>query len=234
VQGPKARETLLPLVDGVDLGNAAFPHMSVRDAKVCGVPARLMRMSFSGELGYEINVGSAYGFDVWKAAYAEVEKNGGAAYGTEAMHVLRAEKGYVIVGQETDGTTTIADLGLDAVIGKVKADFVGKRSLELPELAREGRKQLVGLLTEDPGVVPEEGAQLTEGATPTIGSPALGHVTSSYRSETLGRSIALALVAGGRSRIGATLYASAPGGSAVAARVAAPCFYDSEGARLHV
>ena len=234
VQGPKARETIAPLVDGVELGNEAFPHMSVRDAKVCGVRARLMRMSFSGELGYEINVGSAYGLDVWKAALAEVEKRGGAAYGTEAMHVLRAEKGYVIVGQETDGTTTIADLGLVGMIGKAKGDFVGKRSLELPELAREGRKQLVGLLTEDPAVVLEEGAQVTESATPPIGSSALGHVTSSYRSATLGRSIALALVADGRSRMGARVYASGPGGGAIAARIADPGFYDREGARLHV
>ncbi len=234
VQGPKARETLSAWVEGVDLANDAFPHMSVRDAKVCGVTARLMRMSFSGELGYEINVGSAYGLDVWKAALAEVEKHGGAAYGTEAMHVLRAEKGYVIVGQETDGTTTIGDLGLGGMIGKAKADFVGKRSLSLPDLTKGDRKQLVGLLTEDPAVLLEEGAQVTQSATPATGSPALGHVTSSYRSETLGRSIALALVAGGRSRMGATLYASAPGGGAVAARVAAPCFTDPEGARLHV
>ena len=182
VQGPKARETIAPLLDGVDLSNAAFPHMSVRDARVLGVPARLMRVSFTGELGYEINVGSAYGLDVWKAVFAEVEKQGGCAYGTEATHVLRAEKGYVIVGQETDGTVTPADLGLDWAIGKAKADFVGRRSLLLPELAREGRKQLVGLMTEDPALVLEEGAQVTQSAAPPVGSRALGHVTSSYRS----------------------------------------------------
>jgi sarcosine oxidase subunit alpha len=233
VQGPKARDIVSALVEGVDLVNAAFPHMSVREARVCGVPARLMRVSFTGELGYEISVGSAYGLDVWEAAFAEVERRGGSAYGTEAIHVLRAEKGYAIVGQETDGTVTLADLGLDGMIGKSKADFVGKRSLKLPELAREGRKQLVGLLTEDPAAVLEEGAQLTESAAPPPGSPALGHVTSSYRSETLQRSIALALVAGGRSRIGARLYASAAGG-AVPALVAAPIFYDRQGARLHV
>ncbi|MGO9421553.1 sarcosine oxidase subunit alpha family protein [Roseiarcus sp.] len=233
VQGPKARETLVPLIEGLDLAEKAFPHMSVREAKICGVSARLMRMSFSGELGYEINVGSAYGLDVWKAVFAEAEKHGGCAYGTEAMHVLRAEKGYVIVGQETDGTTTLDDLGLGWAVGKAKADFVGKRSLILPELMREGRKQLVGLLTEDPEAVLEEGAQVTESAAPPKGSPALGHVTSSYRSATLKRSIALALVAGGRARMGARLYASTPGG-AVAVTVAAPCFYDREGTRLHV
>ncbi len=233
VQGPKARETIAPLVEGVDLANEAFPHMSVREATVCGLRARLMRMSFTGELGYEINVGSAYGLDVWKAVFSEVEKQGGRPYGTEAMHVMRAEKGFVIVGQETDGTVTLSDLGLDWAIGKAKADFVGKRSLTLPELAREGRKQLVGLLTEDPNVVLEEGAQVTESAAPPKGSAALGHVTSSYPSATLGRSIALALVAGGRARMGARLFASTPD-SAIAATVAAPVFYDPKGERLLV
>jgi sarcosine oxidase subunit alpha len=233
VQGPKARETIAPLIEGLDLANEVFPHMSVREAKICGVTTRLMRISFSGELGYEINVGSDYGLDVWKAVFAEAEKHGGCAYGTEAMHVLRAEKGYVIVGQETDGTTTLDDLGLGWAVGKAKADFVGKRSLILPELAREGRKQLVGLLTEDSEAVLEEGAQVTESAAPPKGSPALGHVTSSYRSATLRRSIALALIAGGRARMGGRLHASTPGG-AVAVTVAAPCFYDREGARLHV
>ena len=141
-----------------------------------------------------------------RRSWREVEKHGGCAYGTEAMHVMRAEKGYVIVGQETDGTVTLADLGLDWAIGKTKKDFVGKRSLTRPDMLAENRKQLVGLLTEDPNVVLEEGAQVTESATPAVGSPALGHVTSSYRSETLGRSIALALVAAGRSRMGKTLH----------------------------
>ncbi len=232
IQGPKARETIAPLVEGIDLDNEAFPHMSVRDARVCGVRTRLMRVSFTGELGYEINVGSTYGRDVWEAAWREVEKRGGCAYGTEAMHVMRAEKGYVIVGQDTDGTVTLADLGLDWAIGKAKKDFVGKRSLSRPDMLKDDRKQLVGLLTEDPNVVLEEGAQITASATPAVGSPALGHVTSSYRSPTLERSIALALVAAGRSRMGAKLFAPMPNG-AVAATVTAPVFYDKDGERLN-
>jgi sarcosine oxidase subunit alpha len=232
VQGPKARETIAPLVEGFELINEAFPHMSVRETLVCGVPARLMRMSFTGELGYEVNVGSAYGREVWEAAWREVEARGGCAYGTEAMHVMRAEKGYVIVGQDTDGTATLGDLGLDWAIGKTKTDFVGKRSLSLPEMAKDDRKQLVGLLTEDPNVVLEEGAQITESATPAPASRALGHVTSAYRSETLGRSIALALVSAGRSRIGAKLHVPMANG-AIPVTVASPAFYDKEGARLH-
>ena len=233
VQGPKARECVAPLIEGVDLANEAFAHMAVREVRACGVPARLMRVSFTGELGYEINVPSHYGRAVWEAAWREVEQRGGCAYGTEAMHVMRAEKGFVIVGQETDGTVTLADLGLDWAIGKTKKDFVGKRSLVRPDMLAANRKQLVGLLTDNPAIVLEEGAQVTESANPPTGTPALGHVTSSYASATLGRSIALALVAAGRSRIGAKLNVPMPGG-AIPVTVTAPIFYDKPGARLHV
>ena len=137
VQGPRARETIAPLVEGVDLSGDALPHMSLREARICGVPTRLMRVSFTGELGYEINVPSHFGRPVWEAVWREVQKHGGCAYGTEAMHVMRAEKGYVIVGQETDGTVTLADLGLDGMIGKTKKDFVGKRSLTRPDMLVE-------------------------------------------------------------------------------------------------
>jgi sarcosine oxidase subunit alpha len=232
VQGPKARDCVAPLVEDVDLTDDAMPHMSVRDARVGGVPARLMRVSFTGELGYEINVPAHFGRAAWEAAWREVQKRGGCAYGTEAMHVMRAEKGYVIVGQETDGTVTLADLGLDWAIGKTKKDFVGKRSLTRPDMLADNRKQLVGLLTDDPAIALEEGAQVTESASPPTGSSALGHVTSSYRSETLGRPIALALVAAGRSRIGAKLHVPMPAG-AVSVTVVGPVFYDKAGARLY-
>jgi sarcosine oxidase, subunit alpha len=232
VQGPKARETIAPLLAGVDLSKDAMPHMSVREGRACGVPARLMRVSFTGELGYEINVPSHYGRGVWEAAWREVQKQGGCVYGTEAMHVMRAEKGYVIVGQETDGTVTLADLGLDWAIGKAKKDFVGKRSLARPDMLAANRKQLVGLLTDDPRVLLEEGAQVTESANPPAGSSALGHVTSSYMSEAVGRPIALALIAAGRSRIGAKLYVPMPG-RAVRVTVAGPVFHDKAGTRLN-
>jgi sarcosine oxidase, subunit alpha len=232
VQGPRARETIAPLIEGVDLAADATPHMSMREAHVCGVPARLMRVSFTGELGYEINVPSHFGRAVWEAAWREVQKHGGCAYGTEAMHVMRAEKGYVIVGQETDGTVTLADLGLEWAIGKTKKDFVGKRSLTRPDMLAANRKQLVGLLTDNPAISLEEGAQVTESPSPPIGSSALGHVTSSYRSEAVGRPIALAMVAAGRSRMGAKLHVPMPGG-AIAVTVTTPVFYDKAGARLN-
>ena len=234
VQGPQARETVAPLVEGVDLSSEAFPHMSVRD----GERLRRAGAAHAGQLHRRTRLRDQRARRLrpspsGRPSGAEVEKHGGCAYGTEAMHVMRAEKGYVIVGQETDGTVTLADLGLDWAIGKTKKDFVGKRSLSRPDIVAENRKQLVGLLTEDPNVVLEEGAQVTESATPAVGSPALGHVTSSYRSETLGRSIALALVAAGRSRMGRTLHVPMPKG-AIAVTVAATIFYDKPGARLHV
>jgi sarcosine oxidase subunit alpha len=230
VQGPRAREVLAPLLD-IDISAAAMPHMSVRTATIGGVPARLFRVSFTGELGFEINVPADFGPPVWDAVWQHVKKSGGTLYGTEAMHVLRAEKGYIIVGQETDGTVTAADLGLDWAIGKSKRDFVGKRSLARPDLTRSDRRQLVGLLTADPLLVPDEGAQITEAKTVATGTPALGHVTSSYGGSTLGRSIALALVAGGRARTGATVHVQLPTGG-VPAEIVSPVLYDPAGARL--
>jgi sarcosine oxidase subunit alpha len=148
------------------------------------------------------------------------------------MHVLRAEKGFIIVGQESDGTMTPDDVGLGWAIGKTKPDFVGKRSLIRPDLVKTDRKQLVGLLPVDPNTLLEEGAQITESATPTPGTSALGFVTSSYTSAVLGRTFALAVVAAGRSRIGDTLHVPMPNGS-IAVKVTDPVFYDKEGARLN-
>ena len=168
-----------------------------------------------------------------EAIWAEGEKVGVVAYGLDALHLLRAEKGYAIVGQETDGTTTLDDLGLGRMAAMAKADFVGKRSLALPDLKRAGRKQLVGLLPDDPAFKPDEGAQIVAAATPARGSPALGHVASSYLSPTLGRSFALALVADGRARLGETLFATTLE-AARPVRLVEPVFYDKEGRRLEL
>jgi sarcosine oxidase subunit alpha len=230
VQGPRAREVLMPLVDG-DIGAAGLAHMCVRELAVCGVPARLFRVSFTGELGYEINVPADRALEVWEKVFARAQACNGCAYGTEAMHVLRAEKGYIIVGQETDGTVGPSDLGLDWMIGKDKPDFVGKRSLALPDMMRRDRKQLVGLLTSDGKSLLEEGAQITRTARPARGAHAEGHVTSSYRSIAAGRPIALALLEGGRSRVGERLFVPMPAGG-VDVEVVAPVFYDTKGERL--
>ncbi len=231
VQGPRAREILAPLVEGIDISRAAFPHMSVAEGRVCGVPSRLFRVSFTGELGFEVNVPAGHGPAVWRAIMAAGAAHGLVPYGTEAMHLLRAEKGYIIVGQDTDGTATPDDAGVGWAVAKSKRDFVGKRSLARASMAEPARKQLVGLLTEDPRVVLEEGAQLVEDPAQPVPMRLIGHVTSSYFSESLGHSIALAMVSGGRARQGARLFVPMPGG-AVAVQVTGPVFYDPQGARL--
>ncbi|KGD91988.1 sarcosine oxidase subunit alpha [Rhizobium sp. YS-1r] len=232
VQGPKAREIIQPFVEGVDLSNEAFPHMSVAECSVMGVSARLFRVSFTGELGYEINVPADYGPAVWKAIWERAEDMGACLYGTETMHVLRAEKGYIIVGQDTDGTVTPDDAGLDWAVSKKKADFVGIRGLKRPDLVRDGRKQLVGLLTKDPADVLEEGAQIVADPNQPKPMTMLGHVTSSYWSENCGRSIALALVAGGRARMGETLYVPMKDRT-IEVEVADMVFFDKQGGRIH-
>jgi sarcosine oxidase subunit alpha len=233
LQGPNARKVLEPLVEGIDLSPEAFPHMAVREGTISGVPTRLFRVSFTGELGYEINVPAAYGRALWERLMAAGEAHGITPYGTEAMHVLRAEKGFIIVGQDTDGTVTPDDAGLGWAVGKKKPDFVGKRSLARPDIVAAGRKQLVGLLTDDPKEVLEEGAQIVADPNQPVPMTMIGHVTSSYWSEALGRSIALALVAGGRERTGTALYVPMPGRT-IRAKVSGMVIYDAEGARLHV
>ncbi len=231
VQGPNARALLAPLVD-IDIAAGALPHMSVALGHICAVPMRLFRVSFTGELGFEVNVPADFGAAVWEAIWDAGQAHGITPYGTETMHVLRAEKGYIIVGQDTDGTVTPDDAGLGWAIGKNKPDFVGKRSLERPAMTSPERRQLVGLLATDPQTVLEEGSQVMGQAGARAPARALGHVTSSYYSSVLGRSIAMGLVARGRARVGQTLYVPVPGGD-VSVQVTSPVFYDPEGRRLH-
>ncbi|WP_210529682.1 sarcosine oxidase subunit alpha [Rubellimicrobium arenae] len=233
VQGPNARKVLEPLVEGLDLSDAAFPHMAVAECTVAGFPARLFRVSFTGELGFEVNVPARHGRALWEAIWAAGQAHGITPYGTETMHVLRAEKGFILVGQDTDGTVTPGDAGLDWAIGKQKPDFVGKRSLQRPDIVAKGRKQLVGLLTEDPSVVLEEGAQIVADPNQPLPMTMIGHVTSSYWSEALGRSIAMALIEGGRDRQGETLHIPMPGRT-LRAKVTGTAFVDPEGQRLKV
>jgi sarcosine oxidase subunit alpha len=231
LQGPKAREVLAPLVEDIDLSNNALPHMGVARGRICGVPGLVFRVSFTGELGYEINVPADYGLELWQAVWAAGQAYGICAYGTESMHVLRAEKGYVIVGQDTDGTVTADDAGLSWAVGKNKTDFVGMAAMGKPALRDPNRKQLVGLLTTDPNVVLEEGSQVADKSALRPPIPVVGHVTSSYHSAILGRSIALALISGGRARMGQTLYVPTAHRESTVI-VAHPVFYDPKGERL--
>jgi len=170
---------------------------------------------------------------VWEAVWAAGQTHGITSYGTETMHVLRAEKGYIIVGQDTDGTVTPDDAGLSWAIGRNKTDFVGKRSLQRPAMQSSDRRQLVGLLTADPQRVLEEGSQVLAQPDAAVPVRPLGHVTSSYYSAALGRSIAMALVAGGRGRMGQTLYVPLERGGVAPVQVASPVFYDQKGVRLN-
>ena len=231
--GPDSRRVCASICEGIDFDGEEFPFMSVREGKAAGVAARICRISFSGELAYEINVNSNLARHVWDACLDAGEKFGITPYGTEAMHVLRAEKGFVIVGQDTDGSVTPSDLGMDWICAKHK-DFLGKRSLSRDDCLRSDRKQLVGLLTGNPTEVLPEGAQLTDRPTVPIPIPMIGHVSSSYFSACLGHSIALALVEGGRARQGDTVFAPLADGRVVSARIVPPIFYDPEGTRQHV
>jgi sarcosine oxidase, subunit alpha len=231
LQGPNAREVLQGLID-TDISAAAFPHMSVARGHVCGVPMRLFRVSFTGELGFEVNVPADFGSAVWEAIYERGRAFGMTPYGTEAMHVLRAEKGYIIIGQDTDGTVTPDDAGLSWAIGKSKPDFVGKRSLARSAMSAPERRQLVGLMTRDPAVVLEEGAQVMAQPRAPVPSRPLGHVTSAYFSANLKRSIAMGLVSGGRARIGQTLYVPSAGGD-TEVEVTSTVFFDPAGARIN-
>ncbi|HRO12842.1 glycine cleavage T C-terminal barrel domain-containing protein, partial [Amaricoccus sp.] len=232
LNGPNARNLLAPLVEGLDLSDAAFPHMSVAECTVAGFPARLFRISFTGELGFEVNVPARHGLALWERLIAAGKQYDVCPYGTETMHVLRAEKGYIIVGQDTDGTLTPDDAGLAWAIGKAKPDFVGKRSLARPDMVAKGRKQLVGLLTDDPKLVLEEGAQIVADPAQPKPMTMLGHVTSSYWSEALGRSIAIAMVTDGRDRDGETLHIPMPDRTITARVVKSTVFLDPENSRL--
>jgi sarcosine oxidase subunit alpha len=233
LQGPQARNVLQLLVQDIDLSPEAFPHMAIREGHICGIPTRLFRVSFTGELGFEINVPADQGRALWDRVMEAGAPFGITPYGTETMHVLRAEKGFIIVGQDTDGTVTPMDAGLDWAIGKKKPDFVGKRSLTRPDIVAPGRKQLVGLLTENPNVILDEGAQIVADPAQAVPMTMIGHVTSSYWSATLGRSIALALVVGGQGRMGETLHVPMPDRTH-RVKVSDMVFIDPEGAHLNV
>jgi sarcosine oxidase subunit alpha len=233
VVGPNSRKVVSAVCEGIDFAPEAFPFMSSREVKAAGIPARVNRISFSGELAYEVNVPANYGRHVWEALLAAGEPYGMTPYGTETMHVLRAEKGYIIVGQDTDGSVTPNDLGMDWILAKTK-DFLGKRSLARPDCVRGDRKQLVGLLTELSNEVLPEGGQIVADPSAPLPMPMVGHVTSSYFSACLNRSIALALVKAGLTRLGESVHVPLADGRTLAAQITRPVFYDPEGVRQNV
>ncbi|MDH3762770.1 MAG: sarcosine oxidase subunit alpha family protein [Gammaproteobacteria bacterium] len=229
VVGPKSRDVVAAVCEGIDFSAGAFAFMESKTGTIGDVECRVNRISFSGELAYEVNIPANYGRFMWEKLMQAGKPLNITPYGTETMHVLRAEKGYVIVGQDTDGSVTVDDLGLGWALSKTKDDFIGKRSLSRPDTIRKDRKQLVGLLTEDPKTVIPEGAQLVNDPKAALPMPMVGHVSSSYYSACCGHSIAMALVKGGRDRMGETLYAPLANGRVIEATITEPVFYDKVG-----
>ncbi|HKQ95186.1 MAG TPA: glycine cleavage T C-terminal barrel domain-containing protein, partial [Aestuariivirgaceae bacterium] len=233
VAGPEARRVLEKLDGDIDLSHEAFPAMTMKEGRLGGAFVRIYRISFSGELSFEVAAPADHGRGLWDAILAAGAEFGIEVYGTEALHVLRAEKGFIVIGDETDGTVTPYDVGLAWAVGEKKRDFLGKRSLKQAHLQAAGRKQLVGLLTEDPNEVLPDGAHAVAELKDKPPMKTIGHVTSSYYSPTLNRSIAMALIDDGRARLGETLQFPLID-KVVRARIVEPVFYDKEGARQNV
>ncbi|MGQ0430607.1 MAG: 2Fe-2S iron-sulfur cluster-binding protein [Gammaproteobacteria bacterium] len=228
VAGPRARELLQRFETDVALDAASFPHLSLRSGSFAGVRARLYRVSFSGELGYEVNVPARHGAALWRALLAEGAPLGVVPYGIETALLLRLEKGFLHVGVDTDGTTCPADVGWGEVALRKKAYFIGKRSLARSENRRPDRLQLVGLTAADSSLL-VPGAHLR---LPGTREGSDGWVTSAAQSPALGKPIALAMLRGGRTRLGETATAHDLARHGPATVVATP-FYDPEGKRLH-
>ncbi len=234
ISGPNSRKLLAELTDA-DLSNDNFGFMDWKTANVAGVPARIFRISFTGELSYEINVQANYGLHVWEQLFAHGEKYNLTPYGTETMHILRAEKGFIIAGQDTDGAVHPHDLGMSWAVANSKPfSYIGKRGMAREDCVRPDRKQLVGLKTTDPNVVIPEGSQGVFDPKAPIPMPMVGHVTSSYWSENLGHSIAMGLVKGGLSKMGEKVYYPQADGSVIEAEICSPVFLDPKGERQNV
>ena len=229
--GPNSKKILNKLIPDLDLSDENFPHMSFKNAKIDNIKCRIMRISFTGEHSYEINIQANYGEDLWKKCMEAGEEFNITPYGTETMHLLRAEKGFIIVGQDTDGTMTPIDLQMDWIVSKKKYDFIGKRSLYRSDTMKEDRKQLVGLVTDNPNEVLEEGAQIIAN-TSLKPVEMLGHVTSSYYSPNLNKSIALAVVRGGKNMLGQKLFIPMEDKN-INVTIVDPVFFDKENVRLN-
>ena len=232
VVGPNARKLMEVICQDVAFESKKFKFMQWRPGIVCGVKARIMRISFSGELAYEINVEANYGRFIWDEVARAGKEWNITPYGTESMHVLRAEKGYIIVGQDTDGSMTPMDVNMNWILAKNKSfSYIGRRSFSISALNSNDRLQLVGLLTKDEQVVLPEGAHIISNKGISI-----GYVTSSYFSATLGRSIALAQLKGGLSKMSeivlVKIVQEKQGLKEIPCEVSSSVFYDVNGKRV--
>jgi sarcosine oxidase, subunit alpha len=233
VVGPNARK-LLEKMGGMDMSKDALPFMQWTDGTLAGFPVRIYRISFSGELSYEIAVPASHGLSFWNKVLDDGAEFGAMPYGTEALHIMRAEKGFIMIGDETDGTVIPQDLNLGWAISKKKDDYLGKRGQERSHLADPNRWKLVGLETLDGSVIPDGAYAVAPGSNPNGQRNTEGRVTSTYFSPTLNRGIAMGLVKNGPERIGETVEFPKVGGTSVMARIVDPVFYDKDGEKQNV
>ena len=234
VVGPNARKVLEKL-GGMDVSADALPFMAFKDGTLGGIQARPYRISFSGELSYEIAVPASQGQAFWDMCMAAGKEFGIQPYGTECLHVMRAEKGFIMIGDETDGTVIPQDLGLNWAISKKKTDFLGKRAQQRSFLTDPNRWKLVGLKTLDPKTVIPDGAYATDDVRREDGIlNMIGRVTSTYFSPTLDRSIAMGLVERGPDRMGEVIQFATTDGKRIKAEICSPIFLDPEGERQNV
>ncbi len=233
VAGPRARD-LLQRLGGMDLSKDVLPFMAFAEGNLAGLPVRVYRISFSGELSYEIAVPASLGLELWEKLVAAGADLGVMPYGTEAMHVMRAEKGFIMMGDETDGTVIPQDLNLGWAISKKKADYLGKRGQERVYLARTDRFKLAGFETLDGSVIPDGSYIVAEGVNANGQRNTQGRVTSTYHSPTMGKGIAMGLIVGGLDRLDEVVeFNTLPNGT-VKAKVVDPVFYDKEGEKQNV
>ncbi|WP_068303222.1 2Fe-2S iron-sulfur cluster-binding protein [Pararhodobacter sp. CCB-MM2] len=234
VVGPNARKVIEKVGADFDLSAESFPFMDWKEGKIGGIEARAFRISFSGELSYEIAVPASKGQAFWDKLMAAGAEFGVMPYGTEALHVMRAEKGFIMIGDETDGTVIPQDLGLNWAISKKKEDFLGKRGMEREAMVSPDRWQLVGLETLDGSVLPDGALAPLPGKNDNGQQETQGRVTSTYFSPTLGKGIAMGIVHNGPKRMGEVIQFQSAAGGTVAARIVDPCFYDKAGEKQNV
>ncbi|MEC3863377.1 sarcosine oxidase subunit alpha family protein [Mesobacterium sp. TK19101] len=233
VVGPKARKVLEKL-GGMDVSKETLPFMEWKDGTLGGFPVRIYRISFSGELSYEIAVPANMGQALWDKLFEAGREFDVTPYGTEGLHVLRAEKGFIMIGDETDGTVIPQDLGLNWAISKKKEDFLGKRAQERSHMADPNRWKLVGLETLDGSVLPDGSYAVAEGVNANGQRNTQGRVTSTYYSPTLNRGIAMGLVHRGPDRMGEVIEFNTVEGATIKAKIVSPVFYDPEGEKQNV
>ncbi|MEL6619718.1 MAG: sarcosine oxidase subunit alpha family protein [Pseudomonadota bacterium] len=233
VVGPNAR-TALERLGGMDVSRDALGFMEWADGTLGGFDVRVYRISFSGELSYEIAVKASKGQAFWDALMTVGQDLGVMPYGTEALHILRAEKGFIMIGDETDGTVIPQDLGLHWALSKKKEDYLGKRAQERSHMADPERWQLVGLETLDGSVLPDGAYAVAAGDNANGQRNVQGRVTSTYHSPNLNKGIAMGLVLHGPDRIGEVIDFPGTDGKTYQARIVSPVFYDAEGEKQNV